>query len=1096
MRYILILPAFGIVSHVISTFSEKPVFGTIGMIYAMASIGILGFIGASLGSVARFISQRVCAWILWYQTYRSPLRRSTRTNTLTAGTIPPLRASSLGKTMHRKALHTPWKPARAIRSNWCAPPAHGHTHTSRRASFSTDSRYSESVDSARIRGLPCTDANASHKGNGVKALVRINSPYKELTTYDAAFALRQTSSRSGDVGETRKAPGRVITQPGKIVSAPATIINGRKLFLMEGVTLPRFEKFVSADSLRSAWVQLKSNPGMLTRGATEETLHKLEATWFERTSKALIHGNFKYPHRRRIHIPKPAGKEGTRPLTISNPRVKIIERAILNGIEPLFEGAWMWHEISLEEYRNLAADPQVPNNDLKKTNKGTYKKIWKYPPRFDPSSYGFRPSRSTHGALKSIKQWRINTAWMLDYDVCKAFDNVNRRRLRNIFLSHYYEPRLWKEIEKMMNAGIIDLSLVFEDKGVPQESILSPFLFNVYMNELDVFMRSICKEVSKTPSLANPEMRKEYNNMIAEFSSQRLGSTLAKYGGSVETLKAAFKQKKKDHYKKWGRSTGTDSTHFVQYVRYADDFLVGIGGPRELATEVGQKIDNFVKSNLHLEVKQKDIVSRNKGPVTFLGFLVYLSKFHKESRVKWNRFASLAKYKRRVQARLLKSDARLAKAAVFAMKRDLIETFRKRLQEKEGGYCPHNLNIVSRHISSTIGAKEGNPALERWAKHFDKLFDQELSLAQKFYRKQISELAGLPETHHVEQLKTLRDKYIADLDRIIHDNKLEYLKDRRDRVISRRNKYIKGSGWDHAHNSPGWSTYSEETFIKAADALEEIRLERQNARYVGITAPMKKLVENLAAHGFFHPIRRTPVGNPKLYNLNDGEIIRCYAQTMYGLLNYYRPAHNYRKVKGLIEHLRRSCASTLANKHKKNLAWAYTYYGEDISIEFPKGSTSSLPSMKEVADKKQMFVVSEEVGFNLKLIMRSFQYGNNRGAGMFNQCSVAECPNTNIQIHHLRKLARKIDQDGRVSILTRSGRRVKGVAGLLSAINRKQLPLCEKHHREFESGVYSELDLRFISDALNLRTPDSAVLAEAFARGEYSKPRKTREKKE
>jgi cytochrome c oxidase subunit I len=43
-RYILILPAFGIVSHVISTFSEKPVFGTIGMIYAMASIGILGFI--------------------------------------------------------------------------------------------------------------------------------------------------------------------------------------------------------------------------------------------------------------------------------------------------------------------------------------------------------------------------------------------------------------------------------------------------------------------------------------------------------------------------------------------------------------------------------------------------------------------------------------------------------------------------------------------------------------------------------------------------------------------------------------------------------------------------------------------------------------------------------------------------------------------------------------------------------------------------------------------------------------------------------------------------------------------------------------------
>lgn len=102
-----------------------------------------------------------------------------------------------------------------------------------------------------------------------------------------------------------------------------------------------FDLIVTRDNLIAAWHQLKSNPGMMTPGTGTETLNKIDMSWFDKTSKALRLGEYSYPKRRRrsrrTMIPKPNSTE-TRPLTLSNPRTKIIERAFLNIIEPYFEG--------------------------------------------------------------------------------------------------------------------------------------------------------------------------------------------------------------------------------------------------------------------------------------------------------------------------------------------------------------------------------------------------------------------------------------------------------------------------------------------------------------------------------------------------------------------------------------------------------------------------------------------------------------------------------------------------------------------------------------------------------------------------------------
>ena len=117
----------------------------------------------------------------------------------------------------------------------------------------------------------------------------------------------------------------------------------------------------------------------------------------------------------------------------------------------------------------------------------------------------------------------------------------------------------------------------------------------------------------------------------------------------------------------------------ILYVRYADDFIVGVAGPRSLAVDIQRRIDSFLKSDLHLEVNENRILSRTAGGVNFLGFRIYLSDRSKKTRVKCKHFASMAKYKNRTEARFRASDRRLAQAFVEGAKRDLVKTYKDTL---------------------------------------------------------------------------------------------------------------------------------------------------------------------------------------------------------------------------------------------------------------------------------------------------------------------------------------------------------------------------------------------------------------------------------
>merc|ERR1712157_352727 len=136
---------------------------------------------------------------------------------------------------------------------------------------------------------------------------------------------------------------------------------------------------------------------------------------------------------------------------------------------------------------------------------------------------------------------------MGDYGVRKVFNHVFRKRLQNIFLSYLNDPHLWKEIQKMLRLSIFKPSSCFDSIEVPQENVLAPFFFNLYMNEFDKFVTKLKTNIFKGIDEFDLEANKEYNTLIDRFSIQR--TTIVK-DSSIINIKSIYKEKKKAYYKK------------------------------------------------------------------------------------------------------------------------------------------------------------------------------------------------------------------------------------------------------------------------------------------------------------------------------------------------------------------------------------------------------------------------------------------------------------------------------------------------------------------------------------------------------------------
>ncbi|MHC4932583.1 MAG: group II intron reverse transcriptase/maturase [Planctomycetota bacterium] len=204
------------------------------------------------------------------------------------------------------------------------------------------------------------------------------------------------------------------------------------------------ERICEPENLRRAYKRVKRNRGSPgVDGMTVDELGPWLEVHGEELVASLLEGSYEPEPVRGVEIPKPGG--GVRQLGIPTVKDRFAQQAILQVLDPLLD------------------------------------------PTFSESSYGFRPGRGAHQALRKASEYVAEgRTTVVDVDLEKFFDRVNHDVLMGRLARRIADKRLLKIIRRLLGAGIMKDGVVIERyEGTPQGGPLSPLLANVLLDELD-----------------------------------------------------------------------------------------------------------------------------------------------------------------------------------------------------------------------------------------------------------------------------------------------------------------------------------------------------------------------------------------------------------------------------------------------------------------------------------------------------------------------------------------------------------------------------------------------------------------------------------
>lgn len=327
-----------------------------------------------------------------------------------------------------------------------------------------------------------------------------------------------------------------------------------------------------------AYERIKSKPGNMTPGTDAKTLDGFSIEQIGEIIQQMRDQSFQFKPVRQVFIPKANGK--MRKLGIPSARDKIVQEVMRMILEAIYDS------------------PEGPY--------------------FSESSHGFRRGRSCHTALREFRGKWSAVNWIIEGDIRACFDEIDHGVLEGILRKKIEDERFINLIRKLLNAGYMDMQGPRKDSlaGTPQGGIVSPILANIYLHELD------CKVEELKGKLEKGKQRRKYP-AYAKVARTRL-SLLHKEEPDRAQIKELTKQLR--HLP----SMDPTDPNFVRikYLRYADDWIIGIQGPRMLAEEIKEELKQFLSEKLKLTLNDEKthITHARTEEALFLGTILRIGR--------------------------------------------------------------------------------------------------------------------------------------------------------------------------------------------------------------------------------------------------------------------------------------------------------------------------------------------------------------------------------------------------------------------------------------------------------------------------------------